>query len=147
MGMELISSLGLSGFENRHPRELSGGMNQRVTLARALVLKPSVLLLDEPFGALDEQTRTLIGDELFRLWQTIHPTTLLVTHSISEAVRLSTRVVVLTCRPTRLKKIVPINLKGPRTAAQTASLEEEIWELLKDEATRAMLGKATGHGG
>ena len=147
MGMELIFSLGLGGFENRHPRELSGGMNQRVTLARALVLKPSVLLLDEPFGALDEQTRTLIGDELFRLWQTIHSTTVLVTHSISEAVRLSTRVVVLTCRPTRLKKIVPINLKGPRTAAETAGLEEEIWELLKDEATRAMLGKATDHGG
>ena len=144
MAMELISSLGLTGFEHRYPRELSGGMNQRVTLARALVLKPEILLLDEPFGSLDEQTRILIGDELFRLWEKIHPTTVLVTHSIAEAVRLSTRVIVLTARPATIKKIIPINLEGPRNGAPAAALEEEIWELLKDEATRAMLGKISG---
>lgn len=146
LAMELIASLGLKGFEQRYPRELSGGMNQRVTLARALVLKPEILLLDEPFGSLDEQTRTLIGDELFRLWEQIHPTTVLVTHSIAEAVRLSTRVVVLTARPTTVKKIIPIDLEGPRVGAAAAALEEEIWSLLKDEATRAMLGKTSEHG-
>jgi NitT/TauT family transport system ATP-binding protein len=138
----LIDSLGLRGFEQRFPRELSGGMNQRVTLARALVLKPDILLLDEPFGSLDEQTRMLVGGELQKLWEQMHPTTVLVTHSIAEAVRLSTRVVVLTARPTAVKKIISIDIKGPRTGASTVALEEEIWDLLKDEATRAMLGNA-----
>jgi len=147
LAKDLIGSLGLRGFEQRFPRELSGGMNQRVTLARALVLKPEILLLDEPFGSLDEQTRILVGGELQKLWEQMHPTTVLVTHSISEAVRLSTRVVVLTARPTKVKKIIPINIEGPRTGAAAAALEEEIWELLKDEATRAMLGDAGGNGG
>lgn len=142
---ELIDSLGLRGFEHRFPRELSGGMNQRVTLARALVLKPDILLLDEPFGSLDEQTRMLVGGELQKLWEQMHPTTVLVTHSIAEAVRLSTRVVVLTARPTTVKKIITIDIKGPRTGAATAALEAEIWELLKDEATRAMLGDVGGN--
>jgi NitT/TauT family transport system ATP-binding protein len=146
LARELISSLGLNGFEHRFPRELSGGMNQRVTLARALVLKPEILLLDEPFGSLDEQTRMLVGGELQRLWEKMHPTTVLVTHSIAEAVRLSTRVVVLTARPTTVKKIIPIDIEGPRTGAVAAALEEEIWELLKDEATRAMLGNSGGNG-
>lgn len=146
LAMELISSLGLSGFERRYPRELSGGMNQRVTLARALVLKPQILLLDEPFGSLDEQTRILIGDELFRLWEKIRPTTLLVTHSIAEAVRLSNRVVILSARPATVKKIIPINLEGPRVGRRIAEIEEEIWGLLKDEATRAMLGRTDGNG-
>lgn len=146
LAKELIGSLGLRGFEQRFPRELSGGMNQRVTLARALVLKPEILLLDEPFGSLDEQTRMLVGGELQRLWQKLHPTTVLVTHSIAEAVRLSTRVVVLTARPTAVKKIIPIDIEGPRTGAAAAALEEEIWELLKDEATRAMLGTADNDG-
>lgn len=142
LASELIASLGLKGFAHRFPRELSGGMNQRVTLARALVLKPEILLLDEPLGSLDEQTRMLVGGELQRLWEKMHPTTILVTHSIAEAVRLSTRVVVLTARPTQIKKIIPIDIDGPRTGAVTAKIEEEIWELLKDEATRAMLGDA-----
>lgn len=140
LASELIASLGLKGFEHRFPRELSGGMNQRVTLARALVLKPDILLLDEPFGSLDEQTRMLVGGELQRLWEKMHPTTILVTHSIAEAVRLSTRVVVLTARPTSVKKIIPIDTDTPLTGAAAAALEEEIWGLLKDEATRAMLG-------
>jgi NitT/TauT family transport system ATP-binding protein len=147
LARELIASLGLRGFEQRFPRELSGGMNQRVTLARALVLKPEILLLDEPFGSLDEQTRMLVGGEMQKLWEKMHPTTLLVTHSIAEAVRLSTRVVVLTARPTTVKKIIPINIEGPRTGAAAAALEEEIWDLLKDEATRAMLGTASGNSG
>jgi NitT/TauT family transport system ATP-binding protein len=143
LASELIASLGLKGFAHRFPRELSGGMNQRVTLARALVLKPEILLLDEPLGSLDEQTRMLVGGELQRLWEKMHPTTILVTHSIAEAVRLSTRVVVLTARPTQVKKIIAIDIDGPRTGPAMAKLEEEIWELLKDEATRAMLGDAS----
>jgi len=136
---ELIVTVGLKGFEHRYPRELSGGMNQRVTLARALVLNPKLLFLDEPFGALDEQTRILIGDELFRLWRKFNPTTVLVTHSIAEAVRLSTRIVVMGARPTTVKKIIPVD-DGARHGAAAAQVEEEVWSLLKDEATRAMLG-------
>jgi ABC-type nitrate/sulfonate/bicarbonate transport system ATPase subunit len=140
--MELIATVGLKGFEQRYPRELSGGMNQRVTLARALVLKPRLLFLDEPFGALDEQTRMLIGDELFRLWEKFRPTTVLVTHSIAEAVRLSTRIVVMGARPTSVKKIIPVDIQGARHGAAAAEIEEEVWSLLKDEATRAMLGNS-----
>jgi NitT/TauT family transport system ATP-binding protein len=137
---DLIASVGLKDFEQRYPRELSGGMNQRVTVARALALNPKILLLDEPFGALDEQTRILIGDELYRLYLTFKPTCVLVTHSIAEAVRLSTRIVVMGARPTTVKKIVTVDDSARHGAAATA-IEEEVWSLLKDEATRAMLGQ------
>jgi NitT/TauT family transport system ATP-binding protein len=138
---EIIAKVGLKGFERRYPRELSGGMNQRVTLARALVLNPKILLLDEPFGALDEQTRMLIGDELFRLCRTFKPTTVLVTHSIAEAVRLSTRIVVMGARPTTVKNVFTVVVDA-RHGAAAMQIEEEVWALLKDEATRAMLGTA-----
>jgi len=113
--MQMVEIVGLNGFENSLPHNLSGGMAQRVAIARSLVQDPDILLLDEPFGALDALTRERMGEELLRIWRTTHKTVLMVTHSIPEAIYLSDRVLVLTQRPAQICLDLPVDLARPRT--------------------------------
>jgi len=138
-----IAMVGLAGFEDHYPHQLSGGMQQRVGLARALVTNPKILLLDEPFGALDAQTRLLLQEELLRLWSQNRITTLLVTHDIEEAVYLSDRVFLMTRRPGKIKMVTGIDLKRPRYAYDVrshprfAELKKLLWESIKEENVMA----------
>ena len=143
IGRYFINLAGLNGFENSYPSELSGGMRQRTAIARTLAVKPNILLLDEPFGALDEQTRVLMGDKLLRIWEQTGQTIVLVTHSITEAVQLSGRVAIMSFRPGRIKRVIDIDLPRPRTPDVIASdefgkLRGMIWKELCEEATRGM---------
>jgi NitT/TauT family transport system ATP-binding protein len=136
---EAIDLVGLNGFEKAYPRELSGGMRQRVGLARALVAEPKILLMDEPFAAVDAMTREVMQGELERIVAATGKTVVFITHSIDEAILLGDRVVVATTRPGRIKEIVPVDLPRPRDAevkadGRFASLREHVWGLLKDEA-------------
>jgi NitT/TauT family transport system ATP-binding protein len=118
-----IRAVGLSGFERAYPRQLSGGMRMRVSIARALVTDPDLLLLDEPFAALDEITRMALNDDLLRLWGNRRPTVVFVTHSVFESVFLSTRIVVMTRRPGRIVADLPIELPQPRERALRTSAD------------------------
>ena len=138
-----IKMVGLDGFENRYPGELSGGMRQRVSLARTLASEPKILLMDEPFAALDEQTRLLLGDKVLQIQQHLKQTTLLITHNITEAVQMSDRILVMTYRPGKVKRIIDIDLPRPRTSDIVGSEEfgryvAQIWNDLREEASRGL---------
>jgi NitT/TauT family transport system ATP-binding protein len=142
--MELLKLVGLEGFESYHPRQLSGGMRQRVNLARALAIDPQILLMDEPFSSLDAQTREIMQTELLRIWEEGRKTVLFVTHQIDEAVFLSDRVLVFARRPGRLREDVPIALPRPRTLAlkrtpEFVHLVDHIWRLIEDDVRASVI--------
>jgi NitT/TauT family transport system ATP-binding protein len=138
-----VSLVGLDGFERRYPAELSGGMRQRVSMARTLAAEPKIMLMDEPFAALDEQTRLLLGDKVLQIQQQLKQTTLLITHNITEAVQLSDRILVMTYRPGKLKRVIKIDLPRPRTSEIVSSeafgrYVAQIWGDLREEASRGL---------
>jgi NitT/TauT family transport system ATP-binding protein len=139
---ELIRLVGLEGFEHSYPGELSGGMQQRVNLARALAVNPQLLLLDEPFAALDSQTRDLMQSELLRIWAQTQKTAMFITHQIDEAIYLADKVVVMTARPGRIREVIPIDLPRPRALSikrEPAFVEylDRIWTLIEEEGRLA----------
>jgi NitT/TauT family transport system ATP-binding protein len=140
---EIIDLVGLSGFEEAYPNELSGGMRQRVAIARTMAMNPDIMLMDEPFGALDEQTRLILGEELLRICRETNQTTLFVTHSLTEAVHLSDRVLVMSARPGQIEDLVDVPLNRPRNADIVTTDEfnqivDRLWETLRTEAEQGL---------
>ncbi len=140
---EIIELVGLTGFEDAYPNELSGGMRQRVAIARTLALNPDIMLMDEPFGALDEQTRLILGEELLRICRETEQTTMFITHSLTEAVHLSDRVLVMTARPGVIKDLVEVDIPRPRdadvvTSEQFREITDRLWEALREEAEQGL---------
>lgn len=140
---DIVKLVGLEGFEHRHPRELSGGMKQRVAIARALVVDPRILLMDEPFGALDQQTRMFMGRELLRVWDEAGKSVVFVTHDIQEAVYLSDEVWVMSARPSHFKAKVVVDLDRPREPGTMGSrrfheLTSQVWEVLRVESEKVL---------
>jgi NitT/TauT family transport system ATP-binding protein len=137
---DLLGPLGLRPFAARYPRELSGGMRQRVAIARALALDTRIVLMDEPFGALDEQTRALMGEWLLEIWRRTRKTVIFVTHSLQEAVALSTRVAVMTARPGRVKMVLDLPMDHPRAieSPEVVALRAKLWGEIREESLRAI---------
>jgi NitT/TauT family transport system ATP-binding protein len=147
LAQHYIDLVNLSGFEDSYPSQLSGGMKQRVAIARTLAIKPDTLLMDEPFGALDAQTRSLMQEELIAIWQRSPTTVVFVTHDVREAVLLADRIAVMTARPGRLKEVVATKLDGRRSADVLKSREfldmvDYVWGLVREEAIAADAAKA-----
>jgi sulfonate transport system ATP-binding protein len=144
LAMDWLRRVGLAGFEDRYPHQLSGGMRKRVAMAAALINNPRILLMDEPFGALDVQTKAIMQNELLQLWEELRPSVLFITHDLDEAVALADKVVIMTSSPGTIKDVFDIDLPRPRGDVQQIrhegrflELQGRIWESLKDEVTRA----------
>jgi NitT/TauT family transport system ATP-binding protein len=140
-----LDTIGLTRFRDHYPRQLSGGMRQRVSLARAFVADPEILLMDEPFAALDAQNKLIMQEELLRIWEGTRKTVLFITHAIDEAIALGDRVVVMTAHPGRIKAIVPVDFPRPRSIPELraeprfGALQLSIWRMLEDEVRKARL--------
>ena len=138
-----LRRVGLTGFADHHPHQLSGGMRKRVSLAQSLINEPDILMMDEPFGALDVQTRSIMSNELLALWEQTRPSVVFVTHDLEEAIALSDRVVVMTAGPGMVKQVYDIDLPRPRQVPEIRfdprfiEIYEEIWNTLRDEVQRA----------
>jgi NitT/TauT family transport system ATP-binding protein len=143
---EFIEMVKLSGFEKHYPKELSGGMKQRVAIARTLIMDPDVLLMDEPFGSIDAQTRAIMQTELMQIWERTQKTVLFVTHSVEEALFLSDRIYVFSNRPARVKATIDVEIPRPRDPEQIlgteryARLHKHVWELLREEQAAGGIG-------
>ena len=148
ISQKYIEMVGLKKFADRYPHELSGGMKQRVAIARALAYDPEVLLMDEPFAAVDAQTRETLQEELLRIWEQTKKTIVFVTHGIDEAVFLADRVAVMSSHPGTIKEIVTINLPRPRDGIRSSAdfgwIRHKIWELLQNDVTAAPVEKQDG---
>ena len=148
--LHYLDLVGLSAFASRYPHELSGGMKQRVAIARSLAYDPEVLLMDEPFAALDAQTRETLQGELLRIWQRTGKTIVFITHGIDEAVVLGQRVAVMTSRPGRIKQVVEVpevlrsDAEDVRSLPAFGAVRHEVWTLLRDEVLKAQQGQLTG---
>ena len=150
LARDWLRRVGLAGFEDRYPHQLSGGMRKRVAMAAALINRPEILLMDEPFGALDVQTKAIMQNELLTLWEELRPSVLFITHDLDEAVALSDRVVIMTSSPGTIKDVFDIDLPRPRGDVQQIrhearflELQGRIWESLRDEVDRAY-GQSAG---
>lgn len=147
-----IRLMGLDGFGTKFPHQLSGGMQQRVGVARAFAIDPPILLMDEPFGALDAQTRVLLQEEMIRLWEGSGKTVIFVTHSIEEAIFLGDRIFVMTSWPGRIREVVDVNLPRPRSektryTPEYLALDAKLWAMIRGDAERAIGGGTPGSGG